>query len=87
MMACCYCLVFFCTRLHLYKAALLLDWLAAILEGALDSRVIKLTKSQDNNVVSACSGNHRPSVSAFRNHTIKVLTCAHVLATCKMRQL
>ncbi len=61
-----YCLVFFCTGLQLHKAALLLDLLAASLEGALDSRVIKLTNSQDNTVVSACSGNQRPSASAFR---------------------
>ncbi len=61
-----FCLVLFCTGLHLYKAALLLDLLAAILEGALESRVMKLTKSQDNRVVSACSDNHTLPVSAFK---------------------
>lgn len=65
-----FCLVLFCTGLHQYKAGLLvrlLALLAAILEGALESRVMKLTKLQDKVCVSACSDNHTLSVSVFRS--------------------
>ena len=72
--ACCniiyFCLVFFCTEVHQYKAGVcvgLLASLAAILEGALESRVTKLTKLQDKICVSACSDNHTMSVSVCRS--------------------
>lgn len=50
----CFCLLLSCTGLHLHKAAPYAP-LGAIFE-ALESRIVKLTKSQDNFLVSALLG-------------------------------